>query len=465
MAMKPITFSFADSLPKGKDIARVVLLETKDVEVTRTKTGSREIRIGVDSFKKMTRRKLQTLFRRVITIAKQNRIKQLAVDMNDFAFANLALPIRDIGEMCAINMQLANFEFIRYKTKPKEGWNFVEKITIKGAKSKDMRDGFRRGQIIAAEINKMRELANTPGGEMTPAVLAKAAMDAADDTDINVQILGVIEMELLGMGGIIGVGKGSDAEPKFIVMEYMAGPLGQKPIVFVGKGITFDTGGLNIKPGMSMEEMHMDMSGGAAVIHTIAAAAKLGVGRNIVALIPAAENMPSGRSYRMGDVLRTMNGKTIEIGHTDAEGRVVLADALEYSKRYKPEVVIDVATLTGAAEVALGKKASAFFATDEVLEDKVRALGEKSGDYVWPFPLWEEYESMIKGTFADVTNSSKIRGAGAIEGAMFLWQFIKGTPWVHIDMAPRMSSAEGDFLAKGSTGEPMRLLIALCESQ
>ncbi len=465
MAMKSITFSFADQLPKGKDIARVVPVESKDTEVTRTKTGSREIRIGVDAFKKMTRRKLQTLFRRVITIAKQNRIKQLAIDMNDFAFANLALPIRDVGQMAAINMQLANFEFIRYKTKPKEGWNLVEKITIKGAKSKDMREGFRRGQIISGEINKMRELANTPGGEMTPAVLAKAAMDAADDTDINVQVLGVIEMELLGMGGILGVGKGSDSEPKFIVMEYMAGELGQKPIVLVGKGITFDTGGLNLKPGMSMEEMHMDMSGGAAVIHAITAAAKLGVKRNIVALVPAAENMPSGRSYRMGDVLRTMNGKTIEIGHTDAEGRVVLADALEYSKRYKPEVVIDVATLTGAAQVALGQKASAFFATDEILEKKIRELGEKSGDYVWPFPLWEEYESMIKGTFADVTNSSKTRGAGAIEGAMFLWQFIKGTPWVHIDMAPRMSSAEGDFLAKGSTGEPMRLLIAFLESQ
>ena len=463
MAMKPIIFSFGGRTPKGHEVARVVLLESKDTEVTRTKTGGREIRIGVDSFKKMTRRKLQTLFRRVVIVAKQNHIKQLVVDMNDFTFTNLALPIRDIGEMCAVNMQLANFEFIRYKTRPKEGWNHVEKIVVMGAKSKDARDGFRRGQIIAGEINKMRELANTPGGEMTPLILAKAAIDAADNTDVTVQVLGMIEMELLGMGGIIGVGKGSDSEPKFIIMEYMAGELGQKPLVLVGKGITFDTGGLNIKPGMSMEEMHMDMSGGAAVIHAIIAAARLGIRRNIVALIPAAENMPSGRSYRMGDILRTMNGKTIEIGHTDAEGRVVLADALEYAKRYKPEVVIDVATLTGSAEAALGKKASAFFATDEALEKKVREAGERSGDYAWPFPLWEEYESMIKGTFADVTNSSKTRGAGTVEGAMFLWQFIKGTPWVHIDMAPRMSAADGDFLAKGSTGEPMRLLIAMLE--
>lgn len=463
--MKPITFSFADALPKGKDIARVVLLETKEVEITRTKTGGREIRIGIDSFKKMTRRKLQTLFRRVINIAKQNRIRQLSLDMNDFAFAALALPIADIGEMCAVNMQLANYEFNRYKTKPKEGWNTVEKIFVKGAKSRDMRDGFRRGQVIASEANAMRDLANTPGGEMTPAILARAAMDAAEGTDINVQVLGPVDMELLGMGGILGVGKGSDSEPKFIIMEYMAGELGQKPIVLVGKGITFDTGGLNIKPGNSMEEMHMDMSGGAAVIHAITAAAKLGIKRNIVALVPAAENMPSGRSYRMSDVLRTMNGKTIEIGHTDAEGRVVLADALEYSKRYKPEVVIDVATLTGAAEVALGKKASAFFATDEILEKKIRELGERSGDYVWPLPLWEEYESGIKGVFADVTNSSKTRMGGSIEGAMFLWQFIKGTPWVHIDMAPRMSAADGDFLSKGSTGEPIRLLVAFLASQ
>ncbi len=462
--MKPIIFSFAERLPNGKDIARVVLVESKDTEVTRTKTGGREIRIGIDSFKKMTRRKLQTLFRRVATIAKQNHIKFLVIDINDFTFAGLALTARDIGEIASINMQLANFEFIRYKTKPKEGWGGVEKIVIIGAANKDMRDGFRRGLIIAGEINKMRELINTPGGDMTPAILAKSAMDAVENTDINVQVLGMIEMELLGMGGIIGVGKGSDAEPKFIVMEYMAGEPGQKPIVLVGKGITFDTGGLNIKPGMSMEEMHMDMSGGAAVIHALVAAAKLGVKRNIVALVPAAENMPSGRSYRMGDILRTMNGKTIEINHTDAEGRVVLADALEYSKRYKPEVVIDVATLTGAAQVALGQKASVFFATDEALEKKMRELGEKSGDYVWQLPLWEEYESMVKGVFADVTNSGKSRWGGAIEGAMFLWQFIKGTPWVHIDMAPRMSSTDGDFLAKGSTGEPMRLLVAFLES-
>ncbi|MEK7649395.1 MAG: leucyl aminopeptidase family protein [Patescibacteria group bacterium] len=456
--MKPIIFSFVDSLPKGKDIARIVLLESKETEVTRTKTGGREIRIGIDSFKKMTRRRLQTLFRRVINIAKQNHIRQLSIDMNDFAFANLALAIADIGEMCAVNMQLANYEFNRYKTKPKEGWNGVEKIFIKGAKSRDMRDGFRRGQIIATETNKMRDLANTPGGEMTPAVLARAAMDAADGTDINVQVLGSVDMELLGMGGILGVGKGSDSEPKFIIMEYMAGDLGQKPIVLVGKGITFDTGGLNIKPGNSMEEMHMDMSGGAAVIHAITAAAKLGIKRNIVALVPAAENMPSGRSYRVGDILRTMNGKTIEIGHTDAEGRVVLADALEYSKRYKPEVVIDVATLTMGP---LGQKASSFFATDEMLEKKIRNFSEKSGDYIWPLPLWEEYEGMIKGTFADVTNSSKTRGAGTIEGAMFLWQFIKGTPWVHIDIGSRIGTADGDFLAKGSTGEPVRLLVEL----
>jgi leucyl aminopeptidase len=461
MAMKPITFSFADRLPRAAGIARVVLNETSVFEIGRSKQGTRELQIGVGPYKNMTRRKLQTLFRRIVSLAKQNRIKKLAIDMNDFAFANLALPARDIGEMCAVNMQLAHYEFNRYKTKPKEGWNVIEKIFVAGAKSKDIRDGFKRGQVIAEEANAMRDLANTPGGEMTPAVLARAAMDAADNTDITVQVLGPVDMELLGMGGVLGVGKGSDSEPKFIVMEYMAGELGQKPIVLVGKGITFDTGGLNIKPGNAMEEMHMDMSGGAAVIHAIAAAARLGIKRNIVALIPAAENMPSGRSYRMGDVLRTMNGKTIEIGHTDAEGRVILADALEYSKRYKPEVVIDIATLTSGP---LGQRASSFFATDQALEDKVRRAGEHSGDYTWPLPLWEEYESMIKGTFADVTNSSKTRGAGTIEGATFLWQFIKGTPWVHIDIGSRMSSAEGDFLAKGSTGEPLRLLVSIIES-
>jgi leucyl aminopeptidase len=247
-------------------------------------------------------------------------------------------------------------------------------------------------------------------------------------------------------------------------MEYMAGEVGERPIVLVGKGVTFDTGGLNLKPSEAIYEMHMDMSGGAAVIHTIALAARLKLKRNVVGLVPAVENMPSGSSYRPGDVLRSMSGKTIEILNTDAEGRVILADALHYAKRYKPALVVDVATLTGAAMVALGNKASAIFTKDHELEEQIRSWGEESGDYVWPLPLWEEYEADIKGTFGDWANVGKGKLAGAIAGAIFLYQWAKDYPWVHIDMAPRMTPAEGEHLAKGATGAPVRLLFRILEA-
>ena len=462
--MKLLQFSFVKALPRDKSVARVTLSPKKESAVFVLSSGQKSIEVGVGEYKKVTRRSLILLFRKVISLAKQNRIKKLALDLGDFTFAHLKLEESDLAEIATTAFEMANFEFVKYKTKPPDGWNFVEKIFITGAESKDAREGFHRGQLVAAEVNAMRELANTPGEEMTPETLAASARKAAAGTRIKVKVLGVREMQKLEMRGILSVGKGSDAPPRFIVMEYMAGQRAQKPIVLVGKGITFDSGGLNLKPWQGMEEMHMDMSGGSAVIHALRVAARLGVKKNIVALIPAAENMPSGKSYRMHDVIRTMSGKTVEIGHTDAEGRVILADALEYAKKYKPTLVVDVATLTGAAMTALGQRASAIFTTDEKLEREFRALGEKSGDYVWPLPLWSEYEDMVKGTFADITNSGKSKYGGAIEGAMFLWQFIKGTPWVHIDMAPRMSSAEGDFLAKGSTGEPTRLLVKLLET-
>lgn len=466
--MKLLKFNFVKAPPKDKSAARVALAPKKESEVLLLPTGQKQIVVGVSEYKKVTRRALILLFRKVISLAKQNRIKKLALDLEDFDFKHLKLEMRDLAEIAAAAFEMANFEFVKYKTKPSDGWNFVEQIFIAGAENKEAREGFRRGQLIAGEVNEMRELANTPGVEMTPEKLAAAARATAHGTRIKVKVLGVREMQKLGMGGIVNVGKGSDAPPRFIIMEYYAGPKSQRPVVLVGKGITFDSGGINLKPWQSMEDMHMDMSGAAAVIHALRAAARLGVKKNIVALVPAAENMPSGKSYRMHDIIRTMGGKTVEIGHTDAEGRVVLADALEYSKRYEPALVIDVATLTGAAMSALGQRALAIFSTEEKLEKLFRDLGEKSGDYVWPLPLWEEYEDMVKGTFADVTNSGKSKYGGAIEGAMFLWQFVKekdrAASWVHIDMAPRMTAIDGEHLAKGSSGSPMRLLVKLLET-
>jgi len=291
---------------------------------------------------------------------------------------------------------------------------------------------------------------------------------AREGKKIKVKILHRADIQKERMGGLLGVAKGSDEEPKFIILEYFGGSKKEKPIVFVGKGVTFDTGGLNLKPTSSISDMHLDMSGGAAVIYTLVIAAKLGIKKNIVGLVPAVENMPSGSSYRPGDILRGMSGKTIEVLNTDAEGRVILSDGLTYAKKYNPRLVVDVATLTGAALVAVGQKASVIMTKDEEIERLSMKLAEESGEYLWPLPLWDEYEDDVRGNFADVANDFPTRGSygGAINGGMFLYQFAKEikAPWLHIDMAPRMTSTNGDYLAKGAAGAPIRFLIKLIEA-
>ncbi len=429
-------------------------------------------------FKDVTNlRKLVLAVRKAIADAKKEKIKKVAVTLKDLPSLNLT--DFDLGEIVVREALLADYEFTKYLSKPAEGWRFITELCFVGKPTSAFKKGVARGKLVAGEVNMVRELSNTPGGEMTPAVLAAAARAAVEGTSAKVQVLGVEDMKHLGMGAVLGVGKGSPEEPKFIIVEYWgAGPASHKasqddknnrPIVLVGKGVTFDTGGLNLKPDKHMEGMHLDMSGGAAVIHAVALAAKLGVKKNVIALVPAVENMPGGASYRPGDVLRSMSGKTIEVLNTDAEGRVILADGLFYAGQYNPSLVIDVATLTGAACVALGLRASGIFSRDEELITKTRELGERAADYVWPLPLWEEYEAEIKGTFGDFMNVGKHRPyGGAIAGATFLLQFTKDYPkdtkWMHIDMAPTMESVDDEFLAKGAKGTPVKLLLSLIEN-
>ena len=452
-------------MPKEKDAVPVVLTNEKESVVSVDSRGRKTLSIGIGKRDEVTRRKLFLIARQVIAAAKTNRIKKIAVNFSDFDFPKLKMKDSELAELLAINFEMANFEFVKYKSVPKEGWNFVEEVYVVGKVSKEIKDGFARGQIIGQEVNGCRVLANTPGGEMTPRILASEARKATKGAKVKVRILGATDIKKLKMGGIMGVAQGSDEAPRFIVLEYFGGPKTEQPVVLVGKGVTFDTGGLNLKPTEAIYEMHMDMSGGAAVIHAIALAAKLKLKKNVVGLIPAVENMPSGSSYRPGDVLRTMSGKTIEVLNTDAEGRIILADALTYAKKYNPRIVIDVATLTGAAMVALGQRASAIFSKDESVIEKLRELGEKTGEYVWPLPLWDEYEEEVKGTFGDIANAQKSKYGGAISGAMFLYQFAKdlSCPWVHIDIAPRMTAIDGEYLAKGAAGAPVRLLIKAIE--
>lgn len=454
-----IRFSYQETRPK--DFVAVSFAKSDEIVYR-----EQEVVIGFGR-EALSRRKLILLIRKIIVEAKLRKLKKFSLRVSELPKPETAISPKDLGEFVGVNFEMANFEFVKYKTKPEEGWNFVTDVSFAGA-SKEFRAGIERGQAIGQGVNACRALANTPGGEMTPPLLAVAAKSAAKGTGIKVKILGRAEMKKLGMGAVLGVAQGSDHEPKFIIMEYAGGKKGERTIVLAGKGVTFDTGGLNLKPEASMYEMHMDMSGGAAVIHTVVLAAKLKLKKNIVALVPAVENMPSGSSYHPGDVLRSMSGKTIEVLNTDAEGRVILADALHYAKRYDPALVVDVATLTGAAMVALGPRASAIFTKDEKLEQHARDLGEESGDYVWPLPLWDEYEEDIKGTFGDWANTGKTRYGGAITAAMFLYQFTKdypkGTRWLHIDIASHMTAADGENLAKGAAGSPVRLLVKLLQS-
>ncbi|MEN3039387.1 MAG: leucyl aminopeptidase [Candidatus Kryptonium sp.] len=267
-----------------------------------------------------------------------------------------------------------------------------------------------------------------------PETLAQSAINSGRKYGYKVKVLGKPEIEKLGMGGLLAVNSWSARPPRFIIMEYKGNPKSKEVYVIAGKGITFDSGGLSIKPAQGMEEMKMDMSGAAAVIATMEAVTRLKLPINLVGLVPATENMPGGSAYRPGDIIRTYSGKTIEVINTDAEGRIILADALGYAQRYKPTAIIDLATLTGACVVALGYFATGMFGNDEKLMEEIKKAGEKTYERVWQLPTWDEYDQLIKSDVADVKNSGG-RWAGAITAAKFLQKFVGNYPWVHLDIA------------------------------
>ena len=444
-----------------KDVLFINVNSKNNDEVVR-ENGIKTLYLKCDD--KMTLRKLFLLIRKMIVVAKGAKTSRVAFSFSDFKFDSIKISLNELAEIIGTQLDFANYEFTLYKTKSKEGFEEIKEIFVFST-TKEIEKNILKGHIIADEVNKTRSISNTPGGDMTPQILAQKAKEAVKGLPVKIIVLGEKEMKKENMQAILSVGRGSDEESKFIIMEYWSGNKKEKPIILVGKGVTFDTGGINLKPSSSLLGMNMDMSGGASVIHTMALVAKMKLKKNVIGLIPSVENMPSGKSYRPGDVIRSMSGKTIEIMNTDAEGRVILADALTYAKKYKPEVVIDIATLTGAACVALGERASAIFTEDDELSKTFEKIGERTGDYVWRLPLWEEYENEIKGNLGDLTNihNKDSRYGGAIYAASFLHQFIKGTKWLHIDMAPRMVSIAGENLSVGAIGTPIRALFKFIE--
>ncbi|MBI4239860.1 leucyl aminopeptidase [Candidatus Uhrbacteria bacterium] len=410
-----------------------------------------------------TLRRARLLFRKSFNSLRECNARSVGMCLSDFVGPNI--DISTVAKEAALNVEMAAYEFKEYKQKSEKEAPTIETMVYTVAPSTRARQcekQVRMGGTIGRHVNYARTLSNIPGSDMTPSKLAASAKECGKKYGFDVQVLDEKEMRKLGMGGVLGVSRGSSEEATFIIMEYTGTSAKRAPIVFVGKGITFDSGGLNLKPSNSMDEMHMDMSGGAAVISALSAIADLKLKAHVIGLVPAVENMPSGQSYRPGDVLTSMSGKTIEIANTDAEGRVILADALTYAEQYKPTHIIDVATLTGACVIALGHHALAVLSPNDLFAKTICETGEVSGDYAWQLPLWNEYESDIRGTVGDVLNASKSREAGTINGAMFLYQFAKSFKhWAHLDIASTMTTASDQHLSKGASGTGVRLLVEL----
>jgi leucyl aminopeptidase len=311
------------------------------------------------------------------------------------------------------------------------------------------------GTAIGKGVATARDLGNLPGNICTPTYLADTAQkNAKRYSDMNVKILKQDDIEKLGMGALLSVAKGSRQPPRLIVINYDGGKKGDKPVVLVGKGITFDSGGISIKSSASMDEMKFDMCGAASVLGTMVTVGELKLPINVVGIVPSCENMPDGAANKPGDIVTSMSGQTIEVLNTDAEGRLILCDALTYSERYKPRAVIDIATLTGACVIALGKHPSGLLSNDDTLAEKLRNAGQRSGDRVWQLPLWEEYQDQLKSNFADMANIGG-REAGTITAACFLSRFAEKLKWAHLDIAGTAWES-GDN--KGATGRPVPLL-------
>ena len=347
----------------------------------------------------------------------------------------------------------ASYVYVATKSKP-EGRE-LQRVTIAVADATQHKAVFAAARAAANGIEFARELGNLPPNHATPTRLGEEAMKMAKAHGLQCEVLGPKEVARIGMGSFMAVAKGSEQPLRFIVLRYQGAAQAEPPVVLVGKGITFDSGGISIKPSQDMDEMKFDMGGAASVLGTFRAIAELRPAINLIGLIPSCENMPDGRSVKPGDIVASLSGQTIEILNTDAEGRLILCDALTYAERFKPRAVVDIATLTGACVVALGGVRSGLFATDETLAQALLDAGDAALDPCWRMPLDDEYGEGLKSNFADVANVAG-RAGGAVNAAKFLQRFAGTYPWAHLDIA---GTAWKSGAAKGSTGRPVGLLV------
>ncbi|MEW6376550.1 MAG: leucyl aminopeptidase [Thermodesulfobacteriota bacterium] len=390
---------------------------------------------------------------------RDSEIKQFAFPIKKFdAFSE-----EDLTESFVTGLLLGTYQFNEFKTLEREKIKEIEETIILGETDEEMKlveNGLKTGKIVSEAVCMARDLVNGPSNQITPMVLAEKAQKIAKAQGMEFQVMEVSQAEAMGMGAFVAVAKGSQEPGKFITLEYNKDK-GLDTIVLVGKGITFDSGGISIKPSEKMERMKDDMSGAAAVLAAMKAASELKIPLHLVGIIPAMENLPSGKAYKPGDILKTLSGQTVEVISTDAEGRLILSDALTYSLRYQPKAIVDLATLTGACVIALGDYVIGLFGNEESLFKRIEEASGKTGEKVWRLPLWDEYFEYLKSDVADFKNVGT-RAAGAIIGAIFLSKFVEKVPWVHLDIAgPASIEKERPYIPRGGTGVGVRLLVQL----
>lgn len=454
----------------GKDISRVVA--TGDISgkigealIVHPSAGKakRLLLVGCGEERALDAR----AYRKIVTGAIKALLKANA---KNAVFTLAELPVKDRDASWAVTLLVqecenANYQYDATKSKKKPAYSLstVSLSTPKGAQKKAMTEALKAGTAIGLGMNIAKELGNLPGNICTPTYLANTASKLAGKyKSISTKILSEKQMERLGMGSLLSVSAGSKEEAKLIVMEYKGNAKAtSQPYVLVGKGITFDTGGISLKGGAGMDEMKYDMCGAASVIGTMNAVAELGLKINVVAVVAAAENMPSSTATKPGDIVTSMSGQTIEVLNTDAEGRLVLCDALTYVERFKPKTVIDIATLTGAAVATFGDQTTALLSTHQPLADELLSISQDTLDFAWQLPLWDEYQPLLESNFADIANIGGPR-AGTITAACFLSRFTKKYHWAHLDIAGTawMSGAQ-----KGATGRPVPLLVEYLRRQ
>lgn len=435
----------------------------KQVELIYT-NKTRIILCGVGKRQDITLERIRIALSKGMKKTRPLKIKKMAVEiLND---DKLPEGFEQIARAEALSCMLGSYSFTKYFTgKERKDDSSIREIVMFTEKkvldkySKEIEKGIKTGSIIGKATNHARDLGNEPSNLLYPESLCNIVVEGSQNRKYTAEYLDKKALTKMGMGGILEVARGSRREPRMLVLKYNGGAEDEQPYVIVGKGVTFDSGGISIKPAAGMEQMKMDMGGGAATIGVFEALSQLNLKINVVGLVPMVENMPGGDSYKPGDVITAYNGKTIEVVNTDAEGRLILADALSYASEFKPKAVIDMATLTGAAVIAIGSVASIIMGNDQELIDKLYKAGVESYDRVWQLPLWDEYDVMIDSDIADVRNQGNARQAGTIIGGMFLKRFIGDYPWAHVDIAgTAIRDSKLDYNPKNATGAGVRLV-------